>query len=404
MATIKDGIVKGLKTAAIPAALAMILAESDVPPDSKGVAPTLGVGWDKGKVGLGVLGAGAAVGAGSALKDIYVQGKMQEDRVRAAQKAVLAQNNLLTMQNHKGDTKYIEPRKKDMSMGDVVRKSVEGTMDLPQNIAKITSKVSEVHPIAGTVTGSVASLGAGMLRGTVARGLNTVQKGIESTVPQLLNSGTNPANPMVRNFSEEESFFVGLDPSVSENMTGSLADFIMEVKGNELDNERVMDMLGSMYPVAVSLSKSDFSAGDFGLLSAVTKGLTHGTSFLKRTRMLLPGKKGARSATTEVFNSVAKNSSDLGSSLSKNLKEVAEGSSDDGVAKTVGNIANKVESAGKTVSAFAKTGAENPDVARSMVKSFRAGSTAAGLAAGASLANRSRHRDENVAPPQLNNT
>lgn len=419
MATVREGIIKGLKYGAIPAALAMLISESDVVPSDKlsavGTAgDAIGTLWDKGKVGAAVLGSSAAIGGATEFAKNYMQDKAYGDRVRAAQRAVLAQNNLLTQSTHDGSTKMVYP--KNMSaletVANLAYKGGKAVTDVPAFISDTTKALGKSHPNIGGAA-DVAGAYAGMM---IKRPLmQAYGKATEiGRAMGMTNTGTNPAN---RGFSEEgASYFIGMDPSVTENMTGSLADFMRVItpingESGDLHVERIQDFLGAFYPVAKTLESeipSDFSETplgqimqrDFGIGSAVIKGLTSGVSGLKKMRMMLPGKKGAAAATSEVFGAAAKNSTKLGNSLADNLRGAFESSSS-GVAKIGNKIADGVESAGKTVSAFAKTGAENPDMARSMVKSFQKGSVVAGVTTGAALAKKQSNQGE-VAPPQKN--
>ena len=393
MPKISQGVVQGLKTVALPAALSMIIADSDSP-------SILGNIWDKAKVGGTVLGTGAAIGGAVAAHENYVTDKMNRQRLQAAQRAVLAQNNLLTTQDHKGDTVLVLP--KDMSSSPLDMISA-----IPKGVQEAATEISKSHPVVGGAVSGAGAIGTRMAVNAAAGLERKAEQAISQFMPQLINSGTNPAT---RNFSEMESYYIGMDPSVSENMTGSLADFMIQQYSNgddpQLGLERLQDFLGLYYPIAKTLESEEknFSAGDFGILGTVMKGLTHGVSGLKKLRQFLPGKKGASAATAEVMKKGAENASNLGSSFANNIREAVKGETGT-VAESVNKIANKVDTAGKTVSAFFKTGADNPDVANKMVRSFQKGATVAGVASGAKLASESRKQQQqqgNVAPPVTN--
>lgn len=423
MATVREGIVKGLKYGVIPAALAALIADTDVVhSDANTVTGTLGdtVGtlWDKGKVFGTALGASAAVGGGHEVIKNYMQDKAYGDRVRAAQRAVLAQNNLLTQSTHDSSTKLVKP--KNMSVGDVVKtagylgsKGAKFVTDIPSEVGEVTKTLGQAHPVISGA-GDIAAVTAGaMVKAPLMKMERSATNFVKGTMPALLNTGTNPAT---RNFSEEGPYFVGMDPSVSENLTGSISDFMKEVTScydsSEIDRERLQDFLGAYYPMAVTLERSDFSEtplgriayGDFGIFGTIAKGLTAGVSGLKKMRMLLPGRKGAQAATKEVFKSASGNAKNLGQSLSDSVTKAFTDEKTGVVSEFGKKMAENVNNAGKTVSAFLDAGADNPGMANTMVKAFKGGSAIAGISAGAKLAQQANQNNNQgqVAPPQKN--
>lgn len=277
MASVKEGAIKGLKYGIPLALLATMTAVTDVnagvPDRPVGVisktGETVGTLWDKGKVGAVVLGGSVGLGAGTEFVQNYLQDKAYGDRVRAAQRAVLAQNNLLTQSTHSGNTKiveYKEPHKRrDMSVAQTAAnyasKGAHFVTNIPAGVKTVTDSMRDVHPTiagAGDTIGTVASV---MVKQPLMKAKNTAEAVVYKTMPGLMNTGTNPAT---RNFSEEPTYYIGLDPSVSENMTGSLADF-MDITSRDcpydvdrhLYSERIKDMMGSMYPLAEILKKED---------------------------------------------------------------------------------------------------------------------------------------------------
>lgn len=386
MATIKEGMLKGLKTVAIPAALATILADSD----SSNIFENV---WDKAKVGGAVLGTGAAIGGAQAAHDNYTIDKMNRERLQAAQRAVLAQNNLLTTQNHKGDTVLVLP--KDMSLlekGAQIGKSATNAAFKAGFGKELTDTIADSHPVVGLGAATGAAYGQVALRGVATALANKATNAAASSpyTRHLINMGTNPAT---RNFSELPTYFIGSFED-SEDMMGSLKDlqevlsYTCDASEKSLIEERNEDFLGMMYPISKSFSESK----DFGIGSAIMKGLTHGVSGLTKLRQVLPGKKGAAAATAEVMGAGAENASKVGSSLAKNIRNTVTGETGK-VADSVNKIADNVDKVGKTVSGFFKTAQENPQVANSMVRSFQRGATTAGFVSGAKIAKQQRENE-----------
>lgn len=400
--TIKEGALKGLKYAIGPAIAGMLIADSNS-------QNFLGKGWDSAKVGAAVLGTGAAIGAGKSAVDEYTQYRADVNRLRAAQRAVLAQNNLLTLQDKQGTTRYIEPR--DHSVTKTVLSTAQHALDIPSKAGKFVGDVvsSSGHEGLAGIAQGVTTAGASSVVSVPA--IKAMNKGTELAkkyAPFLLNNGTNPANMSEGFFSEKTSYFIGnLDNS--EDMAGSLVDFESLPLNDSLERERQKDLLGPLARVSEDLTRSmsydrNFSqtplgriqSGDFGIFGAVAKGLTSSVKFKDKVRMMLPGKSGRFGAITNAAGAVEKTTKNLTDSLAKNADEFAGGSN-----STLGKTFKKI---GSGVGAIVKTAGENPGVADKVIKNVRNGASLAAAGGAYTLAKQARQNAKNgqVQAPQTN--
>lgn len=400
----------------------------------------------------------AGTGALSYLIDKHNKGVKKDEenleRLRRAQKAVLAENGLLVMQDHKGNTKYVglpedmsegqhihitEPKHslqhriatRGQKMVDTTSRSIQGWAD----------KVSEDGTLGG-IAGGLATYGLAYGAGIVRRGYKNLEnKAANSPLRNMIMvSSGGEHQKQLEHFSEgkdmsEQTYMVAIDLSTSDGLK-SLGDVYTQVDpNNSLKTERLKDMMGeSLFSLAERISDKEkeeshlepdvayvtegrFSeAGDFGILGTIAgKGASALSSIAKATvgdkgginrftstvKSILPGEKG-RNAAVELVSRSGSNMKKITDKLSGSIDNAFKDASPDSVTGKIGKVASgTVESIGNLYKSGTDAVASNPAGAQRVVRAVAGGSGVAGAVATGVMAGKSsekRQQEVKTAP------
>ena len=264
----KEGARKALKYALPAATLAAIAAQTGVD-DVENISDVFRIALEKAKVGAaagaGALGLGALSGAVQAESE----NRAIADRFKKAQKAVLAENDLLTLQTDRGNTYIGVPAKRDFgakteALYTLASAGVQSINDLGSIASSAASKAPVIGPALATVAGTAGTLAGATIRGKAQSATTKAAQAL----PFLSSSGYRQNHNM--SMDEKASYCIEVD---EENVSDLYRTLKID-SDPALAEERIRDFLGPELYHSLDFSIVGAVGGLTSVGASVVKGLS----------------------------------------------------------------------------------------------------------------------------------